>query len=129
MARPRSLLDITACRRARSERRAKNPEDPAAEGSSLKKRPRLESDGHSLGGQIVFKNRLAHLAAPARLLVAAKRQRRIEDVVAVDPHRAGLEARSQLMGLAHVARPDAGGQTIDRIVSLVDQGVVRLGER
>src|SRR5256886_2464263 len=88
-----------------------------------------ETDGHRLGGQVVVENRLAHLAPPAGLLIAAKRQCGIEDVVAVDPHCAGFEACRQSVRFADVAGPDSGRQTIDRVVGLVDQGIPRFRKR
>jgi aldehyde dehydrogenase (NAD+) len=50
---------------------------------------------------------MAHLAAPAGLLVPAERQGRVEDVVAVDPDRAGLDLLGQ--GIADGATLATGG--------------------
>src|ERR1700691_5332689 len=58
-----------------------------------------------------------HLAAPARLLVATKRQRRIEDVVAVDPHGSSLQLRRKRMRLLDVTRPHARGKAVYTVVS------------
>ncbi len=55
-------------------------------------------DRHRLGLGIVFQHGVAHLPPPARLFVAAKWQRRVEDVVAVDPHCSGLELGGQGYG-------------------------------
>src|ERR1700691_814963 len=46
-----------------------------------------ESDDDRLAFQVVVEYLVAHLAAPARFLVAAERQRRVVDVVGVDPDR------------------------------------------
>src|SRR5450755_476114 len=48
-----------------------------------------ELDGDRLDLGVGLENLVAHLAAPAGLLVAAERQGGVEDVVAVDPHSAG----------------------------------------
>ena len=47
------------------------------------------SDTHAnrLGLEVILEDLAAHLAAPARLLVAAKGHRGVEDVVAIDPDR------------------------------------------
>src|SRR5438067_9443118 len=54
--------------------------------------------------------------APARLLVAAERLRRVEDVVGVDPHRSGPQLRDQAMSLGQVVGPRAGGEAIHGLV-------------
>ena len=59
---------------------------------------------------------MAHFAAPAGLLVAAEGQRRVENVVAVDPHGSGAQLVGHAVGFADVARPDAGGQAIHVVV-------------
>ena len=58
------------------------------------------------------------LAAPAALLEAAPGRGVVEGVVAVDPDRAGVERGGGLVGLADVARPDAGGEAEGRVVAL-----------
>ena len=61
---------------------------------------------------IIVKHFLAHLVAPARLFVAAERQRRVEHIVAVDPHGAGADAAGELMVFC------VGGETqIERVLS------------
>src|SRR5437867_5387680 len=55
---------------------------------------------------------MAHLPAPAGLLVAPEGKSGIKDVVAVDPDGAGPEAAGEAMCLGQVACPNAGGQTI-----------------
>ena len=62
---------------------------------------------------------MAHLAAPAGLLVPAERQRGIEHVVAVDPDRPGAKLLRQRVGLGDVPGPDPGPEAV--------AGVVRLG--
>jgi hypothetical protein len=51
---------------------------------------------------------VAHLAAPAGLLVPAERQGRVEDVVAVDPDGPGAQLLRQGVGLGDVLGPDPG---------------------
>ena len=63
----------------------------------------------------------AHLAAEAALLVAAERRGRVVDVVGVDPDGAGLEPRRDVVRLLDVARPDAGGEAVDRVVRARDR--------
>src|SRR5947209_10290209 len=46
---------------------------------------------HRLGLRVVVEDVVAHLAAPAGLLVSTERQSGVKDVVAVDPHRARLQ--------------------------------------
>src|SRR5271167_1629265 len=70
---------------------------PVSPGFDTSNRPQhhrpADSDTHAdrLGLEIIFEHLAAHLAAPARLLVAAKGHRRVEDVVAVDPDRTGAQ--------------------------------------
>src|SRR5664279_4407410 len=59
---------------------------------------------------------VAHLASPSRLLVSAEWQRRVEHVVAVNPHRPGAQFVRNAMSLADVARPDTGGETVFAVV-------------
>src|ERR1700688_5127961 len=63
---------------------------------------RSETDDDRLAFQVVVEHLVAHLAAPARFLVAAERQRRVVDVVGVDPDRARAHQRGGLMGLRDV---------------------------
>src|SRR5215469_1340524 len=76
----------------------------------------LQSDTDSLDLGIVLKHLVAHLAAPARLLVASKRQGGVEDVVAIDPHGSSAQFCRQPVRLAEISRPDAGTQAIDGVV-------------
>src|ERR1700729_721007 len=61
---------------------------------------------------------VAHLATPAGLLVAAERQGRVEDVVAVDPDGAGPELLRQGVRLGDVPGPDAGAEAVAGVVGL-----------
>src|SRR5688500_3967304 len=69
-------------------------------------RPLCELDDHGLGLEVVLERVVAHLPAPARLLVAAERHRRVKHAVAVDPHRACAQAVGGPVRLVDVARPD-----------------------
>ena len=91
---------------------------------------KLESRRHRLDLGVVVEDELTHLAAPAGFLVAAKRQRSVEHVVAIDPHRAGANALGELVGLGDFARPDACGEAVIRTVGLVYDSVeVGIGDR
>src|SRR6516165_98404 len=79
--------------------------------------------GDGFDFRVVVEHFLAHLAAPARLFVAAERQRGVEHVVAVDPHRAGADAAGELVGGTAVARPHTGGEAVDRVVGLLGDPV------
>src|SRR6266849_5168038 len=76
----------------------------------------LQFDADRLDLGVVFKHFVAHFSAPTRLLVATKGHGRVKHVVAVDPHRSGMEVRSEQVGLAEVFRPNAGSQTVHRII-------------
>ena len=67
-------------------------------------------------------------AADAAHLEAAKRRCRIEDIVAVHPDRSGPDMLGEVMGLAHITRPDGGGQAIERLVRPLND-FIRLFER
>src|SRR3546814_14478097 len=56
----------------------------------------LQLDGDCLYLGVVLNSIFAHLAAPARLLETAERQRRVVDVVAVAPDSASLYLAGQL---------------------------------
>src|SRR5450755_3794202 len=62
-------------------------------------------DGLDLG--VGVERLVAHLAAPAGLLVSAERQCRVEHVIAVDPDGACLEFLGQGVSLGDVLGPDA----------------------
>jgi len=71
---------------------------------------------------------MSHLPSPARLLVAAEGQRRIEDVIAVDPDGARLQLPRQGMGLAEILGPNPGCQAVDRVVGGLDQVIIQFLE-
>src|SRR5437016_10600590 len=60
----------------------------------------------------------AELASVAALLVAAEGRARVEHVVAVDPHRPRAQRARHAVRLAHVARPDPGGEAVGGVVAL-----------
>src|SRR5271165_4331337 len=72
----------------------------------------LERGADGLHFCVHLEHFVAHLAAPARLLVSAEWQRRVEDVIAVDPHRAGAQLLGDAVRLAEVLRPDARGEAV-----------------
>src|SRR6204780_1968940 len=78
----------------------------------------LQLGGDGLDFGVGLEDLVAHLAAPAGLLVAAERQGRVEDVVAVDPDRAGPELLGQGVGLGDVLGPDPGTKAVDAVVRL-----------
>src|ERR1700728_4443802 len=75
---------------------------------------KLRHYGLDLG--VVVQDLVAHLTAPAGLLVAAERQRGVEHVVAVDPDRAGPQLLGQRVCLGDVAGPDAGPEAVLGVV-------------
>src|SRR6476646_7987026 len=77
-------------------------------------------DPYRLDLRVVVERVHAHLAADATLFVAAKGRGRVVDVVSVDPDRAGLKFGRDVVRLLDVARPDAGGQAVDRVVGAGD---------
>src|SRR5262249_10638350 len=68
-----------------------------------------------------LKHLVAHLAAPARLLISAKRHRRIENTVAIDPNRSGAKLGGDAMSLLDVAGPNGRRKSILCVVGLGDQ--------
>src|SRR5712692_8084546 len=61
---------------------------------------------------------LAHLAAPAGLLVTTEWESGVEDIVAVDPDGAGLQPLRHFVCHAAISCPDTGGETVDSVVRL-----------
>src|ERR1700726_2215942 len=86
--------------------------------------PLCELGDHGLGLEVVLERVVAHLPAPARLLVAAEWHRRVKDAVAVDPHRAGAQAVGGPVRLVDVARPDPRRKAEARVVAALDDVVV-----
>jgi hypothetical protein len=89
---------------------------PSARGWSQRGGDRLD-----LG--VVVEHLLTHLTSPAGLLIPAERQRRVEHVVAVDPHRPGPDPAGELVGGTAVAGPHTGRETVDRVVGLLGDPV------
>ena len=73
----------------------------------------LHRHGHRLHLRVISQGIFAQFPADAGHLEAAERGGGVEDVVAVDPDRAGPQFGGQAVGLADVARPDGGGQAVD----------------
>jgi hypothetical protein len=69
--------------------------------------PLKVSDTHAdrLGLKIILEHLASHLAAPSRLLVAAKRHRSIEYIVAIHPDSTGAQLIGDAMGSLDAARP------------------------
>ena len=86
-------------------------------------RDRARSNGCAdrLRLQVVIERVVSHLASPARLLVAAERHRRIEDVVAVDPDRTRAQAVGDAVSLADVPRIDTRREPVCRIVRALNK--------
>ena len=74
------------------------------------------ADGLNLG--VLLQNFVAHFAAPAGLFISAEGQRRVEHVVAIDPHGSGAEQARDGVSLLDVARPHSRRETVNRIVCL-----------
>src|SRR5580693_10004223 len=86
----------------------------------------LRRDGLDFG--VVVEDFVAHLPAPAGLLVPAERQRRVEYVVTVDPDCAGPELLGEGVGLGDVLGPDARAEAVLAVVG--DAGdLLQVGER
>src|SRR5262249_20190085 len=75
---------------------------------------------HPLDLGVQLQGVLTELAADAAHLESAERGRGVEDVVAVDPDRAGPQAVRQPVRLADVARPHRRGQAVERPVAALD---------
>src|SRR5258708_5005307 len=76
----------------------------------------LELRGYRLDLGVGVEHFVAHLTAPAGLLVSAERQCRVEHVVAVDPDGAGPDLLGQGVSLGDVPGPDAGAEAVLGIV-------------
>src|SRR5690348_3195772 len=72
----------------------------------------LKLGRHRLDFGVGLEGLVAHLTAPAGLLVPAERQGRVEDVVAVDPDGPGAELLRQGVGLGDVLGPDPGAEAV-----------------
>src|ERR1700758_3097940 len=69
---------------------------------------------------------MTHLATPARLLKAAERHSRVENVIAVDPHGTSTQLRGGCVGFVNVARPDGGSKPVDVVVRSANQVITSL---
>src|SRR6266436_7551082 len=76
----------------------------------------LQFDADRLDLGVVFKHFVTHFSAPTRLLVATKGHGRVKHVVAVDPHRPGMEVRGEQVCLAEIFCPNACSQPVHRII-------------
>src|SRR5579864_6591278 len=88
----------------------------------------LQLRGDRLDFGVGMEGLVAHLAAPAGLLVPAERQCRVEHVVAVDPDGAGPELLSQGMRLGDVPGPDACAQAVLGVVRYRGD-LIQIGKR
>src|SRR5690606_30706808 len=80
-----------------------------------------EIDPHALDLRVQVERVLPELAPVAGLLVAAERGRGVEGVIGVDPDGARLDATRDAVGALDVARPDSGGEAVDRGVRQSDR--------
>src|SRR5262245_53384445 len=85
------------------------------------------SNVHALHFRVRLERFAPELAAEAALLEAAERGGRVVPVVLVDPDRSRLQPARHVVGFAYVARPDPGGETVDRGIGQLDR-LVHLGE-
>src|ERR1051326_176921 len=70
---------------------------------------RLEFHGNRFYLGVLLQTIFAEFTADTRLLESAERGRRIEDVIAIDPHRTRADAVGDGMGLGDVPSPNGGG--------------------
>jgi 2-polyprenyl-6-methoxyphenol hydroxylase-like FAD-dependent oxidoreductase len=77
----------------------------------------LQRDGDGVGLGVKFRHFLAHLAAPTGLLIAAKGQRDVAEIMRVDPYGTRPDTACQIVCNPHIARPDAGGGPDRHIVT------------
>src|SRR6266516_2593301 len=75
---------------------------------------------HALHLGIKLERILTHFASVARLLETAKRRSGIKHIERIDPDYPGFDVPGESMGAHNIAGPDAGGQTIDRVVGLLE---------
>src|SRR5678816_2501749 len=87
--------------------------------SSTARTLKCNDDCFRLG--VEFQHFVAHLAAPTGLLVTTKRERGIENVVAIDPHRSCFKSGRDTVSLGDVACPDPRCQAVRRLVSAGNQ--------
>src|SRR3546814_369516 len=73
--------------------------------------------------EIIFECLPTAVAAIARLLQPADRQRGIEHRMGVDPHRPRLDPPRQAMRVGEGSGPDARGEAVGAVVRLPDHGI------
>jgi hypothetical protein len=76
----------------------------------------LEFHANGFGLGVQLKHVVSHLAAPSGFLVSAERQRGIENIIAIDPNRAGPQLRGEGVGLGDIIGPNTRGQPVIGIV-------------
>src|SRR5215471_6717251 len=90
--------------------------------------PCSDTHPHALHVRVQIERVAPELTAVPALLVTAEGRHDVEHVVAVHPHGAGADGAGHAVRLRHVARPHAGGETVERVVAL-QHGVVLVLER
>src|SRR5262245_11794801 len=113
-------------RRPRHAGRPSHRRHTLAPRPETKSRGRLDPQPHALHLRVQVERVATELTAVAALLVAAERRGGVEHVVAVDPHGTGPDGARHPVRLAHVARPDAGREAVERVVALQDRVVLVL---
>src|ERR1700722_7687763 len=94
----------------------------------LRMQPSLDAHADRLGLEIISQYLTAHLAAPARLFIAAKGQRGLPDIVAIYPDRTGPQLMGGTMGPLDAAGPKTRGQIVYRVVGAANQFIINLFE-
>src|SRR5690606_11453628 len=115
-----STTQASRVMRPRTSARGRRPAVPRAASAQV--------DPYALDLRVQLERVEPELAALARLLVAAERGRRIERMVGVDPDGPGLQLARDAVRTLHVARPDPGGEPVDRPVGERD-GLLLVPER
>jgi hypothetical protein len=72
----------------------------------------INGDADGLDLDVVEEAVLSKLATNTRLLKASKRLRRVEFVVAIDPHGSRAQVASDTQSLANVSGANAGRKTV-----------------
>ena len=114
--------DCASSSRARQRYAASDPTD-RSDRTDEPRPPSIECYRHRLELGVVVQRLLAQLAADAARFEPAERRGRVEDVVAVDPDRAGADALGDGVGLLDVAGPDGGRQAVVGRVGALDDFV------
>src|ERR1700739_778248 len=77
---------------------------------------RAVADQHVLGLLVVIEHHAVGFAANAGLFVSAKRRMRRIGVIAIDPHAPGLDPAAKAMTTVHLARPEAGAESVECVI-------------